>query len=323
MFRLYKRLLYRDRRRLAISALMFFAATTIGFDFIPDPVSFIPSEALILFALLAAMPAVTLRYPKRRFLIEVIALSNLSFVLLGRLLPMSHFNLTNPSINWGSAIVLYVFTIVVVNVLFTGEWSDRFLRLRLSKSSAHTQTALDRRRLWFGLVPTPGHIDECPDPEIVSIDFADTQRRKIRVISWMPPRARTQAILNIHQIDPLTFVRFQIEYHDDDAPVTSNGVTAFRITAHPDALCKKVEITHDLRDVPLRLALRAWLDDTVGRILDQRVANIERLASTTKRKRAAGPSTVQMLDDYGLKQPLRSPDRRRSTALAQAGGDLA
>lgn len=311
------RLIYRDRRRLALTGVLLAAAAWIGGDTIPDIMG-LPGELVAIGALLVLASVVAVTLPRYRFAVEIGALSNLAFVALGRLLPSSNFNIDHPGVQPLSVLVLYGFTVVGVCAVLTGSWSDRIAPTR-STARARATSHLPPKDLWYGLIPTPGHLDMSPDPEVVSIDYADPARRVIRLLNWLPPATPTELLLHVDAVEPLDFVRLRIERVNAEGRCTIQGETAFRIV--DEGLRRRVEIEHSTDALPLRRRLRGWIDDTLGRWTDLRLARVEHAAASAtspRQSEARRPARQQSADLFNAiyadaKRP-DGPDRRIAPA---------
>lgn len=310
----FKRALYRDRRRLTLSAALIVLASVVGYDFVPDVAPIFPTEVLVMVAIIGALPLVIYYFPKQRHAIELAGIANLAFVLVGRAFPESNFNLANPHVNWISAMILYALVILATSLVIWGRWSDRFRKPGQMTLTAHAYSSLPTKALWYGLVPTPGHIDECPDPEVVSIDYADPGRRVIRLINWLPPHERFETLLHIEEIDPMKSVRLRIEERGRRAEAATAGVTAFRIV--DEGARRRVEVTHEMPVLPPRRLFRGFMDDTLGRMMDHRLRLVEIAAMNPKgRSRAQHRASANQQELFTAiaYQPERAegPDRRK------------
>ncbi|MEC7761027.1 MAG: hypothetical protein VX874_03820 [Pseudomonadota bacterium] len=317
MRKLY-RLIYRDRRRIAFTTLMLCAAWVVGSDTIPDRFV-ISGEAITILLLVAGSTAAAVAFPRHRFVIEIAAVSNFVFVALGRLFPGSNFNLANPELNFASSLLLYALLAVAFGRLATGHWSDTLPHIR-RKTIARSYSTLSAKDLWYGLVPTPGHLDESPDPEVVSIDYADPSRRVVRLLNWLPPAAPSELLLHIEEIEPLNFVRLRVERIDPEQGGTLEGTTSFRIV--DEGTRRRVEICHVADALPLRRQMRGWLDDTLGRWMDLRLTRVEqasaRICETpggVRYRRPADTASTDLFNSVYAKETTHNGPERRRAAL--------
>lgn len=273
MFDTLYRLLYRDRRRLAFSGTLVVIATLLGRDTLPDPIPGIQIEYLAFSLIILAMPLIAIYAPSYRYLVELGAVSNLLFVAIGRVLPQSHFVPANEDGSLLKAAVLYGLTILAVHYITYGRWSDRFKGPKKVVSRARVTTRLEARPMWFGLVPTPGHLDECPDPDVVSIDYVDKSRRTIRLITWQPGSPMGEVLLHVDELETLKRTRLTIEVVQGKRDQRTEGTTTFEVVdlGHQRVLY----VSHEMAELPWRRALRGWLDDTLGRIMDVRLSVVE------------------------------------------------
>ncbi|MGH1369018.1 MAG: hypothetical protein ACRBCL_10395 [Maritimibacter sp.] len=267
------RLLYRDRRRLVFSGILVAIATIMGHDALPDPLPKLQIEIAAFGLIMLIMPLVAIYAPSYRYLLELGALSNLVFVVIGRAFPMSNFNPLSPDGSWISAAVLYVVTIFAVYYITNGKWSDYFKGPKRVVSKATVSTKLSARDVWFGLVPTPGHIDSCPDPDVVSIDYADRDKQTIRLITWMPGEPMGEVLLHLEKVEVFRQARLRIDVRKGKRDPTTEGTTTF--TIEDLGTHRVLHVSHEMAQLPWRRALRGGLDDTLGRIMDIRLKAAE------------------------------------------------
>jgi len=274
MFLASLRHLYRDRRRMALAAAILLASSWFGRDTLPDFTPAVHTELLTTLGLLAAIPLITLILPRRRHWIEVVLVGMLLFLGLGALFPHSAFAYGGP---WGFGLPIsaaFWGCVAIARVALYGHWSDRYLNRISFTQRAQAHSLLDRRSLWYGLVPTPGHLDKNPDPDIVSIDYADASHRIIRLVTWMPPRALGETWLHIDEIEPFQHIRFRLDVRSGMRDAGFEGAT--RIEIEERHHMRQAIMSHAYVNLPLRRALRFWLDDTLGRSMDARLAAVER-----------------------------------------------
>lgn len=315
MRNLYRHI-FRDRRRLSFTALMLALSLTLGWNTASTDLPIARDVGTVLFLLVVA-GGVAIAAPRLRFAVEVAAVSNFVFVGLGHLLPTSNFNLANPHLNPASAVLLYLFVIVVMHTALNGRWSDRFTPIR-RRTVARATSTLSAKDLWYGLVPTPGHLDEIPDADVVSIDYADPSRRVIRLLNWRPPGRSSELLLHVDEIDAPHFVRLRIERVDPERGNSFEGTTSFRIT--DQGARRRVEICHVADALPIRRHARGWLDDTLGRWLDLRLSRVEEttraLCHSAGGVRIKCPEKISSADYfnsvYAQAKPHKGPDRRRT-----------
>ncbi|MAM60146.1 hypothetical protein [Maritimibacter sp. UBA3975] len=317
----FKQTLYRDRKRLVFSATLILLATLVGYDFVPDVAPGLPSEAVVALAIICALPLVTRYLPKQRHAVELAALANLIFVVIGRVFPASNFNLANPEVNLISATILYLVVIALTAGLTLGRWSDRVLKPRRMRLRAHGYSQLSPRELWYGLVPTPGHLDECAEPEVVSIEYTDATRRHIRMIHWLPPHRRFESLVEIKEMDLMRSVTMLYSFSGTEREdPASEGLTTFRII--DEGRRRRIELDHVMTALPLRRALRGYLDDTLGRMMDRRLLLIERAALRARHSSRAAARAAsgrrELFDAIGY-QPERPPGKERRRAFPSLG----
>ena len=121
-----------------------------------------------------------------------------------------------------------------------------------------------------------------------------------------------ETLLYIDAIEPLRHVRLRMRVVAGKRDAATEGTTSFTIRDRGDH--RDVEVRHEIARLAPRRILRGWLDDTLGRILDARVAAVERGVCRSSRRHAG--STMAMWFEEGHEvQPARDTRRRgRPTA---------
>lgn len=284
----YERLrhLYRDRRRIAVSLVLLFGIALLGANTLPDPIPGpVPSEILSIFPILAAIPFVTLRFRRHRHWIEVVFLGTFLYLALARALPDSPWDYGGIYGLTPVGALAYASSIWAARQFLYGHWADRFTRPGKIAFSAKAHSRLPVDALWYGLVPTPGQLERNPDPEVVSIDYASADRRTIRLVTWQPPRRAGETLIHIDQIDPLRSVTLRLEIISGLREAETEGTTRFEI--HDHGPYRSVIVSHEIEALSPRRMLGGWLDDRLGRMMDTRLATVERGTNRRGRRRAA------------------------------------
>jgi len=275
MLKATQRHLYRDRRRLATATLLLLAVGALSNQTLPPLVDGVRSELLVMLALLAAIPAITVYLPKQRHWIEIVLAGTVLHLGLGHLFPGS---LYDPRGAWGNsplAGLAYAVTVLSTGIVLYGRWSDRFAPLLSPiRSRARLRSRLGLRALWYGLVPTPGQIDRNPDAEVVSIDYADAERRTIRLVTWLPPRPAGETLLHIDEMRAFRYVRLRMQVIAGLRDREAEGTTEFSFEDRGNV--RVIHVAHTAPALPPRRLLRGWLDDTLGRVMDARLNAVER-----------------------------------------------
>ena len=126
----------------------------------------------------------------------------------------------------------------------------------------------------------------------------------------MPPHRRWETLLHIEEAALHDHVRLRIESRSEDVAQASRGSTSLRVfDKGPHRL---VILAQDSEQVALRHLVRGWLDDTLGRMLDARLARIEAQLSTARqtgrqpkgRVRRDDPETQDFLDCFCSAEPV-------------------
>lgn len=310
-----RRLWHRDRRRIAFSASLVAIATVLALGRVPSPVSWIPGEVFAIAIVLVVTTSIAYFAPKYRFLYEVFAIAAVIFHGLGLWLPGSNFNVGNPDGHMVSFFILFFATMGAVHFATYGRWLDRVLRPRRTVYVARARSTASVRSLWYGLMPTPGHLEACPDPDVVSIDYADPDHKSIRLITWLPGRSMGETQLHIKAMEPLKSVTVEIEIKAGRRDLLMPGITTYEITDMGSY--RAVYVRHEMTGLAMRIAIRGWLDDTLGRFVDIRLRAVERSqALRAKGGRAYGRHTYEY-DQLRATKPVQSRRTPVRSAVAE------
>lgn len=264
---------HRDRRRVLFAAALFGLATVLAFGRVPTPVPWLRGEVFALFVVVLGITSVSLFLPKLRFLIEDVAIAGVVFQGLGLVFRDTNLNTGNPDGDLIASFVLFFLTVLLVHLFTYGRWSDSvFPRVKVRYVS-RSRSRASLRDLWYGLMPTPGHLEACPDPDVVSIDYLDPSHKTIRLITWLPGRNTGETHLHIEEMEPLSHVRVRIEVIHGRRDLLMPGMTQYRLT--DKGSYRSIYVSHEMQGLPLRKALRGWLDDTLGRFVDVRLRAVE------------------------------------------------
>ncbi len=292
LVRSYRRQLYRERRRLVLSAVLFSIAIWISPDRLPDPFNGPVTALLLMVGLLICMPLVAMRFPKSRHMLEILAIADLMFALTGWLLPTSVANFMQAHPNYLLGWLLYSATIILVYFALYGQWSDRLPRSSVTTRASNIRTKLDLPTLWYGLVPSPGYADRVPEPDVVAVEYASSDKRSVRLVTWRPDHQAGEVLMHIDDMEPFAYVRLRLRvvrgYHDP----AIEGVTEF--VMKDEGKYRTLEVRHETPKLPLRRVLDGWIDDRLGRMMDARLAAVECRASRAKSR--ASKSKYPLMD---------------------------
>lgn len=320
MFHTAVRFLYRDRRRLALSWSLVAIATIVGYDTVPDPIPFVSSELLAFVVILVAMPAVAIFAPTKRYAIEIAAFGNLVFVILGKLLPFTAFNTGAAGIPITASLFLYLVTLLMTHLALNGHWSDRLWRPRRVVSYCRGTTRLPARALWYGMVPTPGHLDEYPDPDVVSIDYTDRTKRDVRLLTWKPGQDAGEFSVHFFSLEPFKSARLRVHVISGTSDPVTEGITDISVTDLGEQ--RNILVRHEMAGLPLRRAIRGWIDDTLGRVVDARLGGIETAYGCDEKgcvvRRAVANTSLAPADVLNELCPAEPSRTRRSKAEMDA-----
>ena len=291
----------RERRRFAVLVLLIYAALKLaGPDAGALPLA--PAFTAILAAGALALAAAVV--PRLRSYAETMALAGLGVAGLVRALPGSPADLDWSAGIGPAAAAGWIGLAVLARGLRHAARTSRSPNLRGLRFQARSGTRVDVLRLWYGLVPTPGMAAHYGDPEVSAIEDAGARLGRIHIVTEGPNRRR-EAFLQVLEHEAPFHVRLRTSELDRHGELVATGVSEIYIVElGPKRL---VLFAHEFPDMPLGRALLAWLDDSAGRLLDRRLATIER------RAQAAESCPDGMLADHPL-PPLGGPAAGKDAA---------
>ncbi len=313
----YRRQFYRQRRRFAVSFILFLLAVWIAPDRLPEILPGIPTQGLLLLGLFPIVPLISMYFAKGRQLLEILALADLCFATTGRIFPGGIADVGQANPDYFLGVLFYSVLVGLCYQLIYGRWSDRLPRQKRIVRDATMRSHLELQPLWFGLVPTPGYADRSPDPDVVSIEYADADRRTVRLMAWTPEKQTGEALVHIDEIEPFSYVRLRLRVVTGDTDPAIEGATEIWMTDMGSY--RSIHIRHEMRDLPLRRVLAGWLDDKLGEINVARLAAVECRASKAKSK--AHKTKYSMADwrneretvSHDVRQPLRHSGQNRTS----------
>lgn len=264
------RSLARDRRRIGLVVVLAYLGLRLADPALPVP----DAMAALGFGALAAL--LSLCAPRLRSYGEAMALAGFGFALLLHWLPGSALDPTGPS---GSPLVAGAFLLGLMALargLRHGLRALPYPLLHNRRFKARAGSRVDIHRLWHGLVPSAALAWSAGGPGGAPV--AETGLRIGRVRP-LPPASTAQPGapgVQILDIEP----PFHIRLRSDGAPrqgvIGAAGISEiFLVELGRQRL---VLFAHEFSSLPLGRALLAWLDDQPGRLLDRRLALIERRA---------------------------------------------
>lgn len=274
MFRSYLRHLYRDRRRFGLTALLLLGATILAPNSLPDPIPHVSTEIAASIALFLTLPLAAIYARQYRHFIEVFAFASFLLNLIGVFLPAdSRFSLVSPNTDYVLISVFYCGLSLFSYRFLYGSWSDRLTPKRAFRVVTKMHSSADLRNLWYGLIAFPGHADLYADDEVVSVDYADPAHQVIRIIYWRPPDRRGEFLVFLDEVEKFDHIKMRMRIVEGISDAATQGVTQFKF--RDTGKYRKVTMIFHADAVAPRRMLRHWLDDTVGRMMDNRVATIE------------------------------------------------
>ncbi|MEJ2016879.1 MAG: hypothetical protein P8X51_00880 [Maritimibacter sp.] len=272
MLKSYLRHLYRERRRFGLSALLLLGASALTPNALHDPIPHVSSEFIAIMLIFLAMPLISIYARKHRHFIEVFAFASLLLSIASHIAPSASFSLMDP--DWDFTIVAgtYLALVLASYQFLYGAWSDPLTPKRTFRVVTKMRSTADIYNLWYGLIAMPGHRELYADKELVSVDYADPAHKVIRMIHWAPPR-REEYLVFIEEMEKFERIKMRLKIVEGVVDNAADGVTEFRF--RDNGRRRKVTMIFLADAVSPRRMLRHWLDDTVGRMMDNRVSAIE------------------------------------------------
>lgn len=269
----FLRQLHRERRRLALVAVLLFLAARLsgvgGAPALPfaGPLGSVPVASGLLALWILALP-------RWRVLAETAALASLVYAGFSRSWPGSVFAHHAGTSDWLLAGLAWAGLAGIVWVAIHGGGTAPWPVLRDVRLKARAGSRIDIRRLWHGLVPTPEHAQDYADPEVTAIAYAGPDGATIRLQHRAPGEAPRETERRVLDLEAPFRIRFRelVPPAGPRAPVAADCVEFFLVDLGHRRLLLLAE---DFSEIPLGQLVTGWLDDTLGRRLDAQLAAVE------------------------------------------------
>ncbi len=291
MFTRILRRLHRDRRRIAVSFALLFGAGVVETwnksDLFPPGVMEVGAGLGLLVFFGAFMIAGGLALPSLRHAYVPIGLTLFGAAVLGRIFPGSSFSLLTITEGGTRSMAGLITTGLFVHFLFYGRWSDKLLVMRRSRNTTRLVTfKLESDQLWHGFVPTPGRREMLHDPDILSVDWVDRDRSRIRVIRWAPPSKKIEEYLQVEDYLPGAYIVYRwVRQDEEKKDKLQRGLKAVKMIDMVDR--RVLYITEFNHNRPLRRVMFDWVNDSLGRKEDERLLKLEAAISNSRAKEDA------------------------------------
>ena len=305
------RSLARDRRRIGLVVVLAYLGLRLVDPALPVPAA----VAALAFGALAAL--LSLCAPRLRSYGEAMALAGFGFALLVRWLPGSTLDPTGPN---GSPLVAAAFFLGLTALARGARRGLRGLRAPLlhnRRFKARASSHVDIHQLWYGLVPSAalawntgasggapvaetglriGRVRPLPPAPLTPPPLALPGLALSDLT--LPPRDRASSAraedpgVQILEIEPPFHVRLRSDATPPQGVMGEAGISEiFLVELGRQRL---VLFAHEFSSLPLGRALLAWLDDQPGRLLDRRLALIERRARREDARRDRRPTAATL-----------------------------
>lgn len=274
MLKTYSRQIYRDRRRIGVAIWLNTGASYFGGNTLPDPIPLLPTELFVGAFFFLMIPIVSIAMRRWRHLTEIVSLANLIATSLAWSLPGTVFSYNGTASSLFPPIAIYLATIYALNILLYGAWSDVLTPKANVTAATRLRSTASVRSLWYGLIALPGHLDSFADPDVVSVDYADPSHRVVRLLRWQVDGRPGESLMHIDEIEPQRYIRVRNEVLQGPRDSAAEGTTEFFF--RDTGKRREVLIRFHGGMIAPRRALKAWLDDTMGRMFDVQIRGIER-----------------------------------------------
>lgn len=287
------RSLARDRRRIGLVVVLAYLGLRLADVALPVPTA----VAALAFGALAAL--LSLCAPRLRSYGEAMAFAGFVCALLVRWLPGSALDLTGPH---GSPLVLGAFFLgltVLARGLGHGMQGLPAPCLHNRRFKARASSRVDIHRLWYGLVPGAALAWNAGGPGGASVAEIMLRIGRVRPLPTAPltlrplPQDTTAEAedpgVQILEIEPPFHIRLRSTGTGKQGVINAAGISEIFIVELGRQ--RLVLLAHAFSNLPLGRALLAWLDDRPGRLLDRRLALIERRARLEEAQRGHRPTS--------------------------------
>lgn len=275
------RAIWRERRRAGVGAALMFGAGLLAFAPVGGAVAGLPLPLVgglaFVGALLPPLVILGLLIPAWRFVTEVAAAGLLVLCAIGLAVPQ----LGLAALAAGSAlpVIAAVVVLLALAYLYGGAALDGWRR-HTHAVRATVTSRLDHLPLWDGIVGTPPLQDRLADTEVVVFDHLDSQSADRVLVSRSPDGAMYEEHHFVDEIAAPNHIRYRWQAADADPGFPmSEGARDVLITAKGDL--HRIDIVEAVREMPWRLVVTSWIDDSFGRRYDGFVAALERRAVAT------------------------------------------
>ncbi|MGH1369019.1 MAG: hypothetical protein ACRBCL_10400 [Maritimibacter sp.] len=304
------RRLHRDRRRYGVVSLLLFLSGAIEAHGLSENMPFLVLETIAGLAMVLVFGGFFLglgaALPKWRHAFVPMAFTLFVAACLGQMFPQSAFSLLTLTESGTRGLTGMCVAGIFVHFLFYGQWSDGVFRKRRARSATRVVTNLSAESVWYGIMPTPGRRECLHDANIVSVDYTNRERTEVRVLEWAPPAEKVETTLTIDEIKPGSFCVYRFKSPGEHPGQINTGLRALRVVDMGET--QVIYVTEFLQNQPLRQILFDWLDDSLGRREDARMAALEEAHARM------GPNRSLSLSNLRIGGVLNTPRGAKSAA---------
>ena len=284
----FRRCVYRERRRLAIFAVLTTLAAFLVYSGDIGQTRGISNAAIAAAATgigagLIALGLLLLN-PSWRFALESVGISLFLYVVFITRLPGDALRSDAHSL---IAFTGFLVLAVLVHHLIYGRWSDRILRLPLAVERTTCLTPLDRDSVWAAVWPKPEMPGAFWDELVETITPRAGDPDALVLFHRLPDGMMMEQEFRMQHVHHGRSLRYF--YRRLHAPPRGEQSLAMILEERGHYLA--LHFRWERRGYPLRRALMHWIDDWGGRAADRRLGRLEDLALSrgSDRRRQAQP----------------------------------
>ena len=276
-----RRKLWRERRRAVFGgAVMFLSQIMLAYAVNPSLlmtiVPYLNGMVAVLVVMVLALLAALL-LPALRNGVEVLAILSLLSAVVAfhdptlRLVGLSAMR-DQP---WQLPAALAVF--VLADLVYSGRVFT-FPAIRGPKARYAGTSRLPQTVLWDGLVGAPPYKDKLADRDkTIAFEELHPGQPHRRVVVRDTEISTLEQHQMVRLLDPPNRIRFDWTILTTD-PFSGFDSGTYDLRIMDQGRHRRVEVIDQVRSYPANLVFRAWIDDSMGRTLDERLETLERRA---------------------------------------------
>ena len=172
----------------------------------------------------------------------------------------------------------FVFALAILDQVFlrslllNGAWIDSWTKKESRRTTAFkTSLPVDYAFAYF--FPTPETEDLVIDPNLEDVTWADKEHRVISLIEWIEPGAFLEEHATKIDLQPYKRAAWRFEAVHGRGEYGTSGTRSIELIIRRGYVHIKIETV--MQNCPWRMHLLELLDDTVGRVYDDKLRELE------------------------------------------------